>query len=121
MKRIRQIHLYLGALFAPLLLFFALTGAWQTFGFHEAPRDKSYTPPAWIAKLSEVHKNQRLEHSPGGRPSVPLRWFILLTSIGLIVTTALGIYMAFRYTQNMLVVWLSLVAGIILPIILLYL
>ena len=32
MKRLRAIHLYLSCVFAPLLLFFAISGIWQTWG-----------------------------------------------------------------------------------------
>ena len=44
MRFIRTIHLYLGCLFAPLLIFFAISGASQTFLFHRAAKDGSYTP-----------------------------------------------------------------------------
>ncbi len=121
MKLIRKLHLYLGCLFAPLIIFFAITGAWQTFSWHESSEDKTYTPPAWIGKLSEVHKNQRTEHAPGARPSVPLRWFIVLMSVGLVVTTLLGIYMAFKMTRNMVLVVILFAAGLVVPIVLLYL
>ncbi len=32
MKNLRSLHLYLGCIFAPLLLFFAASGIWQTLG-----------------------------------------------------------------------------------------
>lgn len=32
MKKLRSIHLYLGCIFAPLLLFFAVSGIWQVLG-----------------------------------------------------------------------------------------
>jgi len=54
MKLIRKLHLYLGCLFAPLIIFFSITGAWQTFNFHEGSKDKTYTPPAWVSVLSET-------------------------------------------------------------------
>jgi len=57
MKQIRQLHLYMGTLFAPAILFFAFTGALQTFGLHEGARGSNSTPPAWIAQLAQVHKN----------------------------------------------------------------
>jgi hypothetical protein len=121
MKRIRQIHLYLGALFAPLLIFFAFTGALQTFSLHESPKGSTYTPPAWLVRLAEVHKNQRLGHEPGVVPSVPLKWFVVLMAIGMISTSALGIYMAFKYNRDPRVVWGLIILGIILPVGLLYL
>ncbi len=121
MKLIRKLHLYLGCLFAPPIIFFSITGAWQTFNFHESSKDKTYTPPAWVSTLSEVHKNQRTEHTQAARPSVPLRWFIVLMSIGLVVTTILGLYMAFKMTRSLLVSGILFAVGIVVPVLLLYL
>jgi hypothetical protein len=149
MKRIRQLHLYLGTFFAPAILFFALTGALQTFGLHESPKGSSVKRPAWIAKLAEVHKDQRLpqprpaaegaERPRNARPAeaggkarqeggtkparspLPLKIFVLFMSVGLISTTLLGIYMAFKYNRDRRVVWGLLIAGTLLPIALLYL
>lgn len=121
MKRIRQLHLYLGALFAPILIFFAFTGALQTFSFHESPKGSSYIPPSWIVTLSEVHKNQRPSHERGVLSSMPLKWFVLLMALGLVSTSVLGIYMAFEYNRDKRVVWGLIILGVILPIILLYL
>jgi hypothetical protein len=58
LKWIRQIHLYLGVFTAPMLLFFAFTGGMQTFSLHETTRGSSYTPPAWLATLAQLHKKQ---------------------------------------------------------------
>jgi len=121
MKRIRQIHLYLGALFAPLLIFFAFTGALQTFNLHESPRGDSYQPPDWVVRLAEVHKNQRTVHAQGVKSSLPFKWFALLMAIGLIVTSVIGIYMAFQYNRDKRVVWGLIAVGILIPLILLYL
>lgn len=66
MRRVQQMHLWLGTVFAPMILFFALTGALQTFNLHEGPPG---TPPGLIAQLAAVHKNQRLlGERPEGRP-----------------------------------------------------
>jgi hypothetical protein len=58
LKWLRQIHLYLGVFTAPMLLFFAFTGGMQTFSLHETTRGSSYTPPAWLATLAQLHKKQ---------------------------------------------------------------
>jgi hypothetical protein len=54
----RLTHLYLGVFITPALIFFAFTGALQTFSLHETTRGSSYKPPAWIATLAQVHKKQ---------------------------------------------------------------
>jgi PepSY-associated TM region len=54
----RLVHLYIGVFTAPALLFFAFTGALQTFSLHEATRGSSYKPPAWAVTLAQLHKKQ---------------------------------------------------------------
>jgi hypothetical protein len=61
----RLLHLYLGVFIAPALLFFAFTGALQTFSLHETTRGSSYKPPAWAVTLAQIHKKQT--------PVVPVR------------------------------------------------
>jgi hypothetical protein len=61
----RLIHLYLGIFTAPALIFFAFTGALQTFSLHETTRGSTYKPPAWAVTLGQIHKKQT--------PVVPVR------------------------------------------------
>lgn len=50
LKNSRQIHLYLGVFTTPALLFFAITGALQTFSFHETTKGSDYKPPkSWLS------------------------------------------------------------------------
>ncbi|WP_158943085.1 PepSY domain-containing protein [Granulicella sp. S190] len=65
LKYTRLVHLYLGVFIAPALLFFAFTGALQTFSLHETTRGSSYKPPAWAVVLGQIHKKQT--------PIVPVR------------------------------------------------
>jgi hypothetical protein len=65
LKYIRLIHLYLGVFISPALIFFAFTGALQTFSLHETTRGSSYKPPAWAVMLGQIHKKQT--------PIVPVR------------------------------------------------
>ncbi len=65
LKYLRLIHLYTGVFIAPALLFFAFTGALQTFSLHETTRGSSYRPPAWAVMLGQIHKKQT--------PIVPVR------------------------------------------------
>src|SRR5260370_42503171 len=58
LRSVRLIHLYLGVFIAPALLFFAFTGALQTFSLHETTRGSSYKPPAWAVTLGQLHKKQ---------------------------------------------------------------
>lgn len=139
MKKIRQLHLYLGTLFAPLILFFALSGLLQTLELHEGAGT-----PRWIAQVASIHKHQALQSGEPKRPAPqnaaqrplraetgetpaqrgpspwPLKWFVVMMSLGLITTTGLGVYMAFKYERNKALVWGLLVLGTLLPFALLW-
>ena len=76
LKYIRLIHLYIGVFIAPALLFFAFTGAIQTFSLHETTRGSSYKPPAWAVTLAQIHKKQTpivpvKKSPPQDRPAEP--------------------------------------------------
>lgn len=58
LRATRLIHLYLGIFTAPALIFFAFTGALQTFSLHETTKGSSYKPPAWAVTLGQIHKKQ---------------------------------------------------------------
>ena len=119
MKSLRSLHLYLGCLFAPMLIFFAVTGSWQLFNWHQSSKDKTYIAPPSLAALSFIHKDAHIPGTPG-RQATPLRYFMLASAIGLVATTIIGIVMAFRFSNRPLVATLCLLAGIALPGILLW-
>jgi len=121
LKTIRKAHRYLGTIFAPLVIFLAFSGALQTFQLHDPPKGSFFKPHGWIMTLAQVHKNQRTEGPPSQRHSVTLRWFFVIASAGLIVTSFLGIYMASKYSKTHTLVYLSLGLGVGLPILFLYL
>ena len=58
LRYLRLIHLYVGVFISPALLFFAFTGALQTFSLHETTRGSNYKPPAWAVTLGQIHKKQ---------------------------------------------------------------
>lgn len=71
LRLLRTIHLYFGVFISPALLFFAFTGALQTFNLHESSRESSYQPPKWIMGLAQLHKKQTLETPQRGpRPGL---------------------------------------------------
>ena len=144
LKYIRLIHLYLGVFITPALIFFAFTGALQTFSLHETTRGSSYKPPAWIVTLAQLHKKQTTvvpvrklpppekTAAPADKSqapvqptpvvpkprTLPLKIFFLLVSIGLFTSTITGLYMSYKYLRNRLLVTALLIAGIVIPIIL---
>jgi hypothetical protein len=58
LKTVRLAHLYLGVFVAPAVLFFAFTGAVQTFSLHETTPGSSYRPPHIFEVLAQIHKKQ---------------------------------------------------------------
>ena len=142
----RQLHLWLGVFFAPAIIFFAFSGALQTFSFHEAERGSTYQPPMWIQKIAQLHKKQNLQvrakrpgpPPEGVRPEAPsrrkggdapqppqqqsastllLKWFVFAMSLGLISTSALGVYMAFQYNRSRRLIWSLLLLGTAIPMV----
>ena len=149
-RSLRQYHHYLGVFFAPAIMFFAFTGALQTFSLHEAKGYHGGTPPNWIVWLASVHKDQGPPHekhaaasaqaaaapvthddhatddhhdaAPTGKhPSpLPLKIFILLMAIGLSLSSLLGITIALTNRATRRVSILMLLAGAVLPCVLLW-
>lgn len=143
LRRVRQFHLWCGMFFAPAILFFAFSGALQTFDFHET--ENGIAPPKWIATIAAIHKKQDFPKPRKPRPPAaatgaseskaaptaavpakasahspwPLKIFVGFMSIGLMISTALGITIALtiRLTRRMSQIMLA--AGTILPILML--
>jgi hypothetical protein len=144
-KAVRLVHRYIGLYFAPAILFFAFSGAMQTFGWHETSRG-SYRPPEWLVKMAQLHKKQTLDIPPAkirenkqsnaqlkptsadALPAVPkqnsdedktkfaLKCFVFVMSFALMLPTILGMVMAFRYGGNPRVVWAVLLVGALFPV-----
>ena len=114
MKNLRLVHLYLGSLFGPLLIVFAVSGAWQVFRFNDAKKDGSYKPAKGITLFTDIHKDAVL---PGvsRRQGAAMRWFVLAAAAGLATTTVLGIVMAYRISRRPALVTTLLIAGVVLP------
>ena len=139
---IRRIHSWLGLFIAPSVVFFALTGAVQLYGLHEARG--AYQPPAIIEKLGMVHKDQVFKTKPkraaapakpaaagAAAPAKPeagpkvsvaiLKALFLVVALALVASTLLGVWMAQAYGRDKRAGWILLVAGTVLPILLIVL
>jgi hypothetical protein len=133
---VRDLHVYVSVFVAPSLLFFALTGALQTF---RIPDQK--TAPAVIQKLARLHKDDVFavkpprprvgdhdkaqapkppEAKPAPKPSTKvMKWFFAAVSVGIATTTLFGLWMALAYSRNKLIVWALLIAGAAAPVLIL--
>ena len=119
MSFLRRLHLYLGCLFAPMLIFFAISGAWQLFNWHQSTKDQSYHAPRVLTVLSDIHKDAHIPPTPGRKPT-PLRYFMLAGAVGLVTSTVIGVIMAYRFSRRPLVATICLLSGIFFPAILLW-
>ena len=120
MKTLRRVHLYLGCFFAPLLLFYVITGWYQTVN---PDRRKGVSDSQdLVSRLSRVHVEQYYPtESASGYSTRLFRVLIVIMANALIATVILGIILAFRTSRNKWPVWLSLALGVTLPVILLWL
>ena len=114
MSFLRRLHLYLGCLFAPTLIFFAVSGSWQLFNWHQSTKDQSYIAPPALAALSYIHKESHVPGTPARQPT-PLRYFLCAAALGLATSTVLGVIMAYRFSRRPLVATICLLAGIAAP------
>jgi hypothetical protein len=119
MTSLRKLHLYLGCIFAPVLIFLACTGALQLYDLHESRKDGSYIAPKMFEALGQVHKNQNLPGDARGSGRT-MKIFMLAAAAGLVLTTVLGVVMAFRVSRSVLPVFACLATGVVLPLVLLY-
>jgi hypothetical protein len=133
---IRQLHVYVSVFVAPTLLFFATTGALQTF---RIPDQK--TAPVLLVKLARLHKEDVFAPKPvrpkrpegaAGKPAEPrppkvepkasttvLKWFFSMASVAIAISTLLGLWMALAYHKRKTVMWALLIAGAAAPVLIL--
>lgn len=112
MKLLRQLHLYLGCFFAPLVAFFALSGIIQTYRLNEAPKDRPQ-PPAWVKAMASVHKNQNLAR---GETATTMKLITAAMGGALTLTMILGVVLAFKLGRSQLAVIGCLILGTMIPV-----
>ncbi len=122
MKFIRRAHLYLGCFFAPLLVFFILTGWYQTVVPNRV-KSASEAETLW-QKLRVVHSDQIYpSEQEFEKPSSPklFQALVVVMSIAATLTVVLGLVLSFKLLKPVWPVVLCLVLGILLPVLLLLL
>lgn len=116
----RRAHLYLGCFFAPLLILYTLTGWYQTFN-----TNRNKTPgegETLVEKMVSIHVDQ-LYPSKEAESYSPRKFRILVAimSAALLLTTLIGVVLAFQLIKRPWPVIVSLVLGILVPALLLWL
>jgi len=114
MNLLRRIHLYLGCFFAPMLVFFAVSGTWQVFGLQWGDNAQ------FLRLLSTIHMGSNIRSK--GVPTLTfnslwLEMFVVLMAASLVVSIVLGVVMAFKFGRGTLAL-ASLAGGIIVPLLL---
>ena len=107
MQKLRSLHIYLGCIFAPLLLFFAVSGVWQTLGLR--------TP--LLRLIATIHTSHELK-SGGGLSSFSLKVFVLIMTVSFMVMTILGVVLAVKHGRSRRAVYYCLSFGVAFPLVL---
>jgi hypothetical protein len=108
-KKLRQIHLYLGSFFAPMLILFAVSGLWQVLDRGQ------YERSPWLRYLSSIHMEHALKSSVHSPISIFLELFVVLMALSLILTITLGVIMAFKFGHGKMTL-ACLASGIFMPL-----
>lgn len=121
-RLLRRAHLLLGCFFAPALLYFAVSGAWQVFGWHRLLKSGAQQEVrATFQEASNPHMVQAMPYSFAKTSQSPaFKWFAAGAAGGFAVTAAIGVYLAFRVFRPRWLVALALVAGIAVPSLMLW-
>ena len=122
MKLLRRLHLYLGCFFAPLLLFYILTGWYQTLNPNrlKSPSEAE----TLLQKFRVVHSDQIFpSENELDKPSSPKKYqaLVVVMSIASTVMILIGLVLAFKTLRSQWPVWVSLTLGVVLPVFLLWL
>jgi hypothetical protein len=128
----RQLHLYLGVFFAPLIAFLVFTGALDAFHLRTAPPDPFSRPRIWLrtgiklpAHRLPATDMQLLDAPPNnGRGPEARRddsrnsfiWLAGLIAAILIAPSVFGLFMSFKRADDWLIFGSLIVLGALLPI-----
>ncbi|OYU70528.1 MAG: hypothetical protein CFE28_11330 [Alphaproteobacteria bacterium PA2] len=138
---IRQIHVYVSALIAPSLLMFAISGGLQVYRLQES--HPNYKPLPIVEKMGRLHKDSvfaaapKRERPEGAAPAKAggeaakappkkrekplgvklMQAYFAFVSVGLVVSTGLGVWMGLMYNRRKGLVLAALLSGIALPVI----
>lgn len=105
MKRLRSIHTLLGCFFAPLTLFFAVSGLWQVLGIPGEP----------LRLLSTLHTLHQPKDGSGlANPVFGL--LVVLMAFAWIGTALAGLVLAFRASPLRRQAWVGVGLGLLLPV-----
>jgi len=138
LRRVRQFHHYIGVFLAPAIIFFAISGGLQTFRLQEA-KGWGGPPPRVIVWMAAAHIDQAPPHEKVKKPeasmpvgataaapkpavkkpvTLPLKIFVAFMAAGLVLSSLLGVVIAINSRTMRRVSILMLVAGTVVPLLL---
>ena len=101
MNLLRRIHLYLGCFFAPMLVFFSISGIWQVYGVQWGDGPKARV----LRLLSTIHMGHNLRNKDPNAftlTSPYLEFFVAVMAASLVTSIFLGVVMAFKFGRGTL-------------------
>ena len=121
-KVLRRAHLLLGCFFAPALLYFAASGAWQVFGWDRMLKNREPQP---VRETLHAWSNPHVYASaPTSKvqasPSSAFKWFAVCMAAGFALTALIGVYLAFKFFRPRWLVALVIAGGIAIPTLMLW-
>jgi hypothetical protein len=121
LQRVRQLHLFLGVFFSPLLLLFIITGWWQTFATQDDDAKAKGLFTSAMSRVSTIHTDDYFTVS-GDKYHASEHFKILVGGMAaaLILTIVLGLALACQTAKK---AWLTAIAftlGIAVPALVLY-
>ena len=140
MRKLRQVHLYIGVFFAPAVLFFAISGGLQSFRLQQASGWDGAPPPQWMAWMGSVHIDQAkpkdepaaakkppapadpakvAERKAKAAKALPMKAFTAALAAALALSTLFGAAIALGMKSTRRVATIMLLAGAMVPIVLL--
>ena len=85
---------------------------------HGPPPGAQIRPPQDRSEAGQRQQGTERRANEGRRTNkftLALKWFFLATSLGLVFTTILGIYMAFKFNRSRALIWGLLFGGTAIP------
>jgi hypothetical protein len=128
-------HAGISAFIAPMVIFYALSGALQIFDLHEA--HGTYVPSPLFSAMGRLHKEQVLapppprkskprpkgpESQPPPTPPATLALQILfcLEALALVLTSLIGVWIGVTHPKYARRTWILIGLGVLFPAILLF-
>jgi hypothetical protein len=111
-KILFRFHRFLSLFVAPAMIFFAVSGALQSYRLHEDQKS-GYKAPQTLKAIGEIHKAEKLP--PGGKPFFRAAQLALATVF--LLAALAGIAIGFKTARPVWPVWAALAAGTALPLV----